>query len=82
MVQGVVAMLIPLLISRIFPPKIRLTGVAICYNVGQTVFAGLAPIIVATLLKNGCNIFLAPVLYISFTVILSLIGIMLLDKEY
>lgn len=62
--QGISAMIIPLLICTLFPTKIRLTGVALCYNMGFTIFGGLAPIIISSFINSGYNIYLTPMIYL------------------
>lgn len=74
-IEGIAAMVVPLLITHLFPAKIRLTGVAMCYNIGFTIFGGLAPIIITALIKSGYSIFYTPIAYLVAIVIICLIGV-------
>lgn len=76
MLEGVAAMVIPMLLTYLFPAKIRLTGVAMTYNIGFTIFGGMAPIIISTLIKSGMNVFAAPVSYIAVIVVVCTIGLL------
>ena len=71
LLQGIAAMLVPCFISNLFPNKIRLTGVAFCYNIGFTLFGGLAPLIITTLINTGYNIYLAPLGYLLLIVLIA-----------
>jgi MFS family permease len=64
LLEGIAAMIVPLIICSLFPTKIRLTGVALCYNVGFTLFGGLAPVIISSLINAGYNIYLTPIIYL------------------
>lgn len=75
MFQGFFATLAPLILSYIFPTSIRLTGVAIAYNIGHSIFGGLAPIIVTALITTGATIFMVPMLYLIAVVIIALIAL-------
>jgi MHS family proline/betaine transporter-like MFS transporter len=69
---GIFAALSPLLMSNIFPPEIRLTRLALSYNLGHTIFGGLAPIIVTGLIgKFG---YPALVLAMYFVVVIAFIA--------
>ncbi|WP_159874793.1 MFS transporter [Aquitalea denitrificans] len=62
---------LPALMSEIFPPATRATGMAIGYNVGVTVFGGFAPAIIVWLISaTGSNN--APSFYLMFTTLISL----------
>jgi MHS family proline/betaine transporter-like MFS transporter len=62
---------LPALMSEIFPPATRATGMAIGYNVGVTVFGGFAPAIIVWLISaTGSN--QAPSFYLMFTTLISL----------
>lgn len=49
----------PCLLTEIFATRVRYSGVAVTYNIGQAIFAGLAPII-ATFLIHALNNIYAP----------------------
>lgn len=74
--EGVAAMIIPLLITSLFPAKIRLTGVAMSYNIGFTIFGGLAPIIISSLIKAKISgIYTTPTIYLMAISIIASIGL-------
>jgi ABC-type transport system involved in multi-copper enzyme maturation permease subunit len=60
-VEGGSAMLIPFIISSLFPTHIRFTGVALAYNISFTIFGGLSPIIISSLINQHFNVYLVPV---------------------
>lgn len=62
--QGISAMVTPYLITTLFESKIRLTGVALCYNVGFTLFGGLAPLLITHSIHSGYGIYITPSVYL------------------
>lgn len=62
--EGAAAMVIPLIVTYLFPAKIRLTGVALSYNIGFSIFGGLAPIIISSFIELGYDAILTPIVYI------------------
>jgi hypothetical protein len=70
-------MLIPLIICTLFEPPIRLTGVAFCYNIGFTLFGGMAPVLISTLINLGYNPYLMPVIYLLLIVVICSVGLKL-----
>lgn len=79
--QGMSAMLIPLIICDLFSASIRLTGVALCYNLGFTIFGGLAPVIISTLINVGHGVYLTPVIYLLVIVVICGIGLKFFPKD-
>ena len=71
---GIAALLTPLILTNLFPAKVRLTGVAVCYNVGFTFFGGLAPVIISTLIHAGFNVYKVPLLYLLSTLVICAAG--------
>lgn len=65
--QGCFATLAPLLISYIFPTEIRLSGVALSYNLSHTLWGGMAPIIITSLIHYSGFIYWIPLFYIVIT---------------
>jgi MFS family permease len=72
--QGIAAMITPYVITCIFESKICLTGVALCYNVGFTLFGGLAPLIITNIIKAGYNVYQTPSIYLLIMVLICAIG--------
>lgn len=79
--QGIFATLSPLLISYIFPANVRLTGVAVSYNLGHTLFGGMAPIIITWLISKYHITYTAPVIYLICIIIISLISLRYLHRS-
>ncbi len=73
--EGAAAMIIPYLMTCLFPAKIRLTGVAMCYNIGFTIFGGMAPIIISSGIKAGYGIYATPLIYMLCILIVCAVGL-------
>lgn len=80
-VEGAAAMITPYVITSIFESKIRLTGVALCYNFGFTLFGGLAPLIITNIIKAGYNIYLTPSIYLLIMVLICGVGLACLHQK-
>jgi MFS family permease len=74
-ITGIFSMLSPAIITTLFPTKVRLSGVALCYNLGFSIFGGLAPVIIVSAIDKGANMFLTPVIYLWIIYALGFIGI-------
>lgn len=79
--HGFIALLIPLYLTMLFPTNIRLSGVALSYNISVASFGGLAPIIITTLIKQTGMMFITPVIYIMVFIFLSFIGVVSIQKR-
>lgn len=79
--EGVAAMLTPYLITSFFEPKIRLSGVAFCYNVGFTLFGGLAPLIITSLIKSGHGVYSTPSVYLTVMVLVCALGLFIVRRS-
>lgn len=75
MLEGVAAMIIPMLLTYLFPAKIRLTGVAMSYNIGFTIFGGLAPVIITSFIKMGFGIVTTPIVFLAVILVCCAIGL-------
>lgn len=73
--EGAAAMIIPYLVTCLFPAKIRLTGVAMCYNISFTIFGGMAPIIISSGIKAGYGVYVTPLVYMFVILIVCAIGL-------
>lgn len=78
--EGASAMLIPYLITSLFPAKIRLTGVAMSYNIGFTLLGGLAPIIISSAIKSGYGVYETPLFYMAAIIMICAIGLIYAKK--
>ena len=63
---------IPALMSDLFPPSTRTTGLAFGYNIGTTLFGGFTPLAVTWLISVTHNN-LAPGLYLMIAAVISLL---------
>ncbi len=73
--EGMAAMLVPLIICSLFTTPIRLTGVAFCYNIGFTIFGGVAPALISALINLGYNSYLTPAIYLLFIILICSYGL-------
>ncbi|WP_158649401.1 MFS transporter [Aquella oligotrophica] len=69
--QGLFAVIIPLYITQMFPVEVRLSGVALAYNLSAATFGGAAPLLISKLIEYTGQIYLAPVCYTCFFIALS-----------
>lgn len=80
-VHGLVGLLVPLYITTLFPSNIRLSGVALCYNLSIISFAGFAPIIITELISK-CNLLVTgPSIYIVIFMIAAALCIPWLKRQ-
>ncbi|WP_175753120.1 MFS transporter [Burkholderia ambifaria] len=75
--MGALSGLVPALVSQLFAPEVRSTGLSISYNVPTTVFGGFSPLIVTYLISATANK-AAPAFYIVAAAVLTLIAAMAL----
>jgi MFS family permease len=68
-----VAILIPIVMVRAFPPVVRFTGVAFSYNIAYAVFGGITPIVVSRLAQFDR---LGPAYFITGTAAVGLFAIL------
>jgi len=73
--HGVLGLLVPLYLTALFPSNVRLSGVATCYNLSITSFAGFAPIIVTELIQHYNLLLFAPSAYILVFILLGLLSL-------
>lgn len=71
MFQGLIAVAVPLYITQMFPVEVRLSGVALAYNLSAATFGGAAPLLISKLIEYTRQIYLAPVCYICFFIALA-----------
>jgi MHS family proline/betaine transporter-like MFS transporter len=63
-----------------FPTKYRLTSYSVIYNIGVGIFGGSTPMICTWLIKVTGNE-LAPAFYLSFFIVISLVGLFLMKDR-
>jgi len=78
--HGLIGLMVPLYITLLFPTNIRLSGVALCYNISVATFGGTAPIVITTLLKQTGWTYLIPTAYILMFIAVSIIFTVLNKK--
>ncbi len=76
-----IGLMIPLYLTILFPANIRLSGVAMSYNLSVATFGGLAPVLVTTLIKQTQAIYLTPVLYILAFIVASTILVAIFSSK-
>mgnify|MGYP003440062982 FL=1 len=64
--QGFLVVLPTIVLSYLFPVKIRLTGVALSYNISFVMFGGLTPIVITSIIAETTGL----VLFVPFGVLL------------
>ena len=79
--EGVAAMAIPMFVTYLFPAKIRLTGVAMSYNIGFTIFGGMAPIIISWFIKDGFGLYMTPIAYMFIIILICTIGLIFAKRH-
>jgi len=73
--QGALVTLPPILLSYLFPIQIRLTGVALSYNLAFVFFGGLTPIVITTIIEHAHMLYVAPFACMFFVSIVTLIAL-------
>lgn len=61
------------LLTDLFPTRIRFTGVALVFNIGFTIFSGTAPLVATTLIRDT-NQMASPAFLMMFAAVLALVG--------
>ena len=72
LLSAVITGLLPPMLVRLFPTEIRYTGVAAVYNLGFTLFGGLAPLITILLIKPF-GVANAPAFYLTMVSVFALL---------
>ena len=74
-IQGALVVVGAILLSYLFPIEVRLTGIALAYNISFILFGGLLPVYLTSLIIYFKSIYLVPttlIIIISITVLLSI----------
>ncbi len=79
-IEGMAAIITPLLLTYLFPANVRLTGVALCYNLGFTIFGGFAPILITYLINHSMKPYPTPAIYLYGIILLGIIGFRVATK--
>lgn len=81
LIDGAVLPLVPLITTKLFPTSVRLTGVAISYNIGFTIFSGLLSLYILNFLEPRFNPYVTPVLCIYIALLVSLSSVIYLKQH-
>ncbi len=76
---GIAAISSVLLLAHSFPPNVRYSGIALCYNISFAIFAGLSPL-AASYFINSHGLMMAPAYLLQGAAVLTLIGLFSLSK--
>jgi MHS family proline/betaine transporter-like MFS transporter len=71
----------PAMLAKLFPTRVRSTGVAIAYNLAVTIFGGFAPFIAVWLIAKTGNP-LAPGYYVVFAAVVSLVALLTIKEQW
>jgi MHS family proline/betaine transporter-like MFS transporter len=67
------------LLTDLFPTRVRFTGVALVFNVSFTIFSGTAPLVATTLIRDTGQA-TSPAYMMMFSAVLALIGSLWVDR--
>lgn len=67
--QGFLVTIPPIFLSHLFPIEVRLTGVALSYNISFVLFGGVTPIVVTSVIEKTGMIYFTPVLVLLVSIL-------------
>lgn len=67
--QGFLVTIPPIFLSHLFPIEVRLTGVALSYNISFVLFGGVTPIVVTSMIEKTGMIYFIPVLVLLVSIL-------------
>jgi MFS transporter, MHS family, proline/betaine transporter len=67
------------LLTDLFPTRIRFTGVALVFNVSFTIFSGTAPLVATSLIRDTASV-TSPAYLMMFSALLALIGSLWVER--
>lgn len=67
------------LLTDLFPTRIRFTGVALAFNISFTIFSGTAPLVATTLIRDT-NQMASPAFLMMFAAVLALVGSLWVER--
>ncbi len=80
MINGFFVVLSCLLISYLFPQKVRVTGLSLAFNLGMVIFSGLTPIVLSYIILKTGQVVLTPIIYIWIAGAIGVIGSLWMKK--
>jgi len=72
--QGALITLPLIFLSYLFPAHVRLSGVALSYNISAVIFVGLTPIIITSVIRATSWVFITPVLWMGVVAVITIIA--------
>lgn len=82
LIKGLVGLLAgpgPAMLAKMFPTRVRYTGLGLAYSLSNAVFSGCAGLTITWLIKQTVNLDI-PAWYVVITAIISLFALMTLNK--
>lgn len=73
--QGALITLPIVYLSYLFPPEVRLSGVALSYNISFVLFGGLTPLWVTGLIEKTGWLYLSPLIFLFVSIALTTISV-------
>lgn len=67
------------LLTDLFPTRIRFTGVALVFNISFTIFSGTAPLVATTLIRDTSQM-ASPAFLMMFSAVLALLGSLWVER--
>lgn len=80
-ITGCISLATPLFLTYLFEPKIRFTGVALCYNLSFAIFGAIAPILISFGINMGIKMEFAPTVLIYTMIAICFIGLYFATKS-
>lgn len=80
-ITGCISLATPLFLTYLFEPKIRFTGVALCYNTSFAIFGAIAPILISFGISAGIKMEFAPTVLIYFMIFICFTGLYFAQKS-
>lgn len=81
LLNGIICLCTPFIMTSLFPTRVCLTGVGLSYNIGVAIFGGTSPLIASALMAKIHSIFWVPVFMLSIASVLCLLGLVLYTKN-
>lgn len=78
--QGALVVFPPIFLSALFPIQIRLTGVALSYNIAFVLFGGLTPIVVTTLVEHTHMPYMSPFICLLIVSLIAFVALCYYQK--
>lgn len=74
LLQGSLITVPIIFLSYLFPVHVRLSGVALSYNIAFVIFAGLTPMIITSMIEKTNWIFLSPIIWMGLVSLITIIA--------